>query len=1039
MAKVSVIIPVYNAEKYLSHCLNFVVEQTLPDIEIICVDNGSTDSSFSILQEYAAKDCRFILLQQQNKDTGVARNKGLQQAKGTYVIFLDTDHFFEQNLLELAYQAGIKDTADVILFEVDRFDNYTKKFSEAKWLLKADLIPAKRTFSAKDIPDRIFNIVTPCLETKMFRRSFVLNENLLFQDTRNFFDVRFVMTALAIAERITFVSEPLVHYRVDVGCRHQVKINKDLFNFYITYAALKEELVKRNCFHLFEQSFVNLALSSCLYSLRASDNNYTKELLLYRMPSLFQKLGISGHEDEYFYSASDREEFLKIIRLMEKKVSCPSNKIAETLVTSKGNDRPDVSIIIPVYNKEKYLKECLDSVLQQKGCHIEVIAINDGSTDNSLKILQSYQSNDPRIKIINQSNQGAGKSRNQGILAAAGEFVAFMDPDDFYPENDILLHLYVSAKWNEVKISGGSFSSLRNGKIITEYYGLQRKYMFEKDQVMLYSDYQFDYGHQRFIYNLDMLRRNNIYYPDYQRFQDPPFLVRAMIYAKRFYATNRIVYCYREGYQNVNWTPRKSTDLLKGLIDNLQISRENNLAELHYITFTRLNSSSYCNIFLTNIYTYDSEFFYLLVKANSMVDYGMLQNFDTSIAKGEIILPLERLAISPGCLSIIKRNQAQNDECQIGPKVSVIIPIYNVEAYLQECIDSARNQTLRDIEIICVNDGSKDSSLEIAEANAAIDDRIIVIDKKNGGLSSARNAGVREAHGKYVCFLDSDDLLDEDAIFELYHHAEKYRLDVLYFDADSFFESKELKKNMNSYLEYYHRKGKYNNVFKGTELFCKFEKNNEYRPSACLQFINRAFYLEHNFSFYEGIIHEDHLFSLVCILEATRAMHKKKSYYKRRVREGSIMTVDEGPHNLYGFIITYSEIMLYLSKHKYDSETVIQIRSELNLYVRLINIINSKISNNERQVIFSTLTMYQQQMFDFALIQKRNKANLEQSKQLNLNKLNNELNAVYNSWSFKIGRLITFIPRKIRGGVRCHQEHGLKYTLRRIKEHLTLQ
>lgn len=146
------------------------------------------------------------------------------------------------------------------------------------------------------------------------------------------------------------------------------------------------------------------------------------------------------------------------------------------------------------------------------------------------------------------------------------------------------------------------------------------------------------------------------------------------------------------------------------------------------------------------------------------------------------------------------------------------------------------------------------------------------------------------------------------------------------------------------------------------------------------------------------------------------------------------MTNNEGPHNLYGFIITYSEIILYLSKHKYDSETMIHIRNELQLYVKAINRINSKISNKERQVVFSKLTMYQQHMFNFALVQLNTDECIDSDMQLD-----NELNALYNSWSFKIGRLITFIPRKIRGCARCYQEHGLKYTLRRIKEHLTLQ
>lgn len=128
------------------------------------------------------------------------------------------------------------------------------------------------------------------------------------------------------------------------------------------------------------------------------------------------------------------------------------------------------------------------------------------------------------------------------------------------------------------------------------------------------------------------------------------------------------------------------------------------------------------------------------------------------------------------------------------PKVSVIIPVYNTEPYLYECLNSIINQTLKDIEIICVNDGSTDSSLNILEKYAEYDSRIVIFSQENKGQSVARNVGLSAASGEYVYFMDSDDVLSLNAMETLFNHATKDKTDIIYFGADVFYESEELKK-----------------------------------------------------------------------------------------------------------------------------------------------------------------------------------------------------------------------------------------------------
>lgn len=272
-----------------------------------------------------------------------------------------------------------------------------------------------------------------------------------------------------------------------------------------------------------------------------------------------------------------------------------------------------VSVIVPVYNMEAYLEQCIKSILMQDLKEIEIICINDGSTDSSLQILKKYGEKDTRVRVIDQKNQGVGRTRNKGIELAKGEFVAFMDPDDYYNDEKILTDVYRSAKEQNVKISGGSFSEDHGTWIRTKFEGIYQKYTFNEDKLLEYSDYQFDYGYHRFIYNRNLLLENNIVFPPYIRFQDPPFFVKAMIAAREFYALKRVTYCYRWGHQKLNWDIQRSTDVLKGLKDNLSMAEESGLAELRQLTLWRIQEEYkkvFINAFISdNNETFLNEFF----------------------------------------------------------------------------------------------------------------------------------------------------------------------------------------------------------------------------------------------------------------------------------------------------------------------------------------------------------------------------------------------------------------------------------------------
>ena len=151
MPKVSVIIPVYNVEKYLRECLNSVINQTLKDIEIILVDDGSTDSSLSICQEYAKKDDRIIVLTQQNQGAAVARNNGIKIAKGEYLSILDSDDYFDLSMLEKLYNKAVKDDLDITICRAQALNDLDKKISDMQYSVKEKYLPNKEIFNYKDV------------------------------------------------------------------------------------------------------------------------------------------------------------------------------------------------------------------------------------------------------------------------------------------------------------------------------------------------------------------------------------------------------------------------------------------------------------------------------------------------------------------------------------------------------------------------------------------------------------------------------------------------------------------------------------------------------------------------------------------------------------------------------------------------------------------------------------------------------------------------------------------------------------------------
>lgn len=124
--KVSVIVPVFNVEEYLSTSLDSILNQTLKDIEIICINDGSTDASLDILENYAKKDARIKIISKKNEGQGIARNIGLDNAQGEFIAFVDSDDFIKEDMLEKSYKKSVSKNLDLVMYKVSSFDNETQ-------------------------------------------------------------------------------------------------------------------------------------------------------------------------------------------------------------------------------------------------------------------------------------------------------------------------------------------------------------------------------------------------------------------------------------------------------------------------------------------------------------------------------------------------------------------------------------------------------------------------------------------------------------------------------------------------------------------------------------------------------------------------------------------------------------------------------------------------------------------------------------------------------------------------------------------------
>ena len=389
-----------------------------------------------------------------------------------------------------------------------------------------------------------------------------------------------------------------------------------------------------------------------------------------------------------------------------------------------------ISIIVPIYNVEKYLRQCLDSILNQTYQNFECIMVNDGSTDSSQQIAEEYLT-DSRFKLINQSNKGLSGARNTGIshIREESTFVAFVDSDDYiYPD---FLETLIENIEDDVDIIEGMIEHFHDEiKVDRVCHNFDKKILITKDDKLG----ELALNELRVSVFPKLFRKSLLtedFFPEGWIFEDLAVVPELVSGSKKWIKLPKVIYGYRIRPNSIT-----TKEFSEEKLDVFKIFGKYDLFFKYESDRTKLLVEK---IKYLHLNYHDIEF----VPENNQYKQLYEQEKQKLLSK---IADYESKTL-----------------------ISIIVPIYKVEKYLRQCLDSIQNQTYQNFECLLINDGSPDNSADICREYVSKDARFRYFEKENGGVSSARNLGIECSGGAYITFIDADDWVDSDYLEVLYN------------------------------------------------------------------------------------------------------------------------------------------------------------------------------------------------------------------------------------------------------------------------------
>lgn len=549
--KLSIIVPVYNVEKYLGGCLDSLLNQTLKDIDIICVDDGSTDNSAQILKEYAEKDKRIRIITKKNGGLSSARNAGLELVTTEFVTFVDSDDYLEPNAYEIAI-SKMTDDIDFVHFGIQTVGEtaeQTKKEDDEYYTIKYA--------GKKEITTDLMLEVDVSSCNKVFRKSILDKYNIRFPDGLRHEDAYFFNIYALNSRYCFYIQDKFYKYiRHEGSIMAQVFSNKPGHSIDHLSIAVRiyDYMNNHNLFYAYKHYFGVIFFAYFDFAMRYENTKIGKRAIY--------NLAINFLKDNYisFFEYAD----LKMLeqRLRKRLWENTVKKSLFGLMRTKFKDKnilyifcgipilrvkycehktryyplslfclfektrraEKISVLMPIYNAEKYLHESIDSILNQTYQNFEFIIINDGSTDGSADIVRSYK--DPRIIFVdNPKNSGLVAVLNQGLDMAQGEFIARMDADDISLQSRLEKQIKFMKKHKDVGICGTFFHIFGN-----QINRIEKKKLLPSLKDMLKTS---PVGHPTVMMRKSVLNKYHLRYdPRYKYAEDYELWTRAIKYTK---------------------------------------------------------------------------------------------------------------------------------------------------------------------------------------------------------------------------------------------------------------------------------------------------------------------------------------------------------------------------------------------------------------------------------------------------------------------------------------------------------------------------
>lgn len=552
MTKISILVPCCNVEKYVRECLDSIRVQTYSNLEVICINDGSKDGTGAIIDEFVAADNRFKAIHKSNSGYGDSMNKGLEAATGEYIGIIESDDWIEPDMFETLLKAAEANQLDVTRCCWYEGPTGTESANLQPWV-KKDCV-----YCPKDDPNTFYQ--QPAIWVSLYKRDLLYEgRQIRFLPTpgASYQDTSFAFKVYTKAKRFMMLEKCLHHYRINpnssVSSSGKVFCLNDEWEEMARWIIADEELKgyfsKNSVFANiiyggFDWNYHRLSPSNALRFLHRS-HIFFREI---SSQGIFKLSQLPGEKRNTLKSAIDapltyhHQQMYGVLERYEK----------EQPDFDENNQEELISVVVTCYNTEKYVLQSLRSITSQSYRNIEIICVDDCSTDGTIKSVQHAMKRDARIRLLQtEKNSGPSVSRNLGIKSSKGKYIIFVDGDDYLlPGAIAAMHHEMDDKTDMVVGSVRVHyeeGEKKYGDLVKrdlEYYSITANDSFDASIDMEKAN-RLHVSPCAKMYRMDVIQDNQCLFPEGLLYEDANFYWKYLLLASRVKTLKRPVYLYQ--------------------------------------------------------------------------------------------------------------------------------------------------------------------------------------------------------------------------------------------------------------------------------------------------------------------------------------------------------------------------------------------------------------------------------------------------------------------------------------------------------------